>query len=234
MPERKRAKPSIRSESDRHLMLSEDVTPTVLGRLIDIQAESSRLDVKTRGVVKTIRRLFAVGFTIITFLFACCALALIVLATWELWRGINPYSMTSLRERFSSLLESIGLLTIAVAAFELGQTILEEEVWREVHTSGPTRVRRFLSRFMIVIIVALAIEAMISVFEFAHDDPTHLPHASLIGIAAAVLLAGWGIFIKFNTGAEMLEPEAMEEAKREDEKIFSPEQSTANSSSEEG
>jgi len=85
-------------------MLSEDVTPTVLGRLIDIQAESSRLDVKTRGVVKTIRRLFAVGFTIITFLFACCALVLIVLATLELWRGINPYSLASLRERFSSLL----------------------------------------------------------------------------------------------------------------------------------
>lgn len=130
----------------------------------------------------------------------------------------------SLRGRFSALLECIGLLTIAVAAFELGQTILEEEVWREVHTSGPTRVRRFLSRFMIVIIVSLAIEAMISVFQFAHDDPTYLPHASLIAIAAALLMAGWGLFIKFNTSAEVLEPEAMAEAKREDEKIFSPEQ----------
>jgi len=124
-----------------------------------------------------------------------------------------------LRERFSALLESIGLLTVAVAAFELGQTILEEEVWREVHTSGPTRVRRFLSRFMIVIIVALAIEAMISVFEFAHDAPEYLPHASVVGVAAAILLVAWGFFIKCNTSAEVLEPEAMEEAKREDGKI---------------
>ena len=169
--------------------------------------------------MKTILRLFAIGYTIITFLFVCCALALIVLATGELWRGIDPYSIVPLRGRFSALLESIGLLTIAVAAFELGQTILEEDVWREVHASGPTRVRRFLSRFMIVIIVALAIEAMISVFQFAHDDPTHLPHASLIGIAAALLMAGWGLFIKFNTSAEILEPEAMAEAKEEDEKM---------------
>lgn len=176
-------------------------------------------------VVKTIRRLFALGYIIITFLFACCALALIVLASCELWRGIDPYSLVSLRGRFSALLESIGLLTIAVAAFELGQTILEEEVWREVHTSGPTRVRRFLSRFLIVIIVALGIEAMISAFEFAHDDPTHLPYAALIGVAAAALLAGWGLFIQFNTSAEILEPEAMAEAKREDEEIFNPEQS---------
>ena len=149
----------------------------------------------------------------------------------ELWRGIDPYSDVLLRTRFSALLESIGLLTIAVAAFELGQTILEEEVWREVHTSGPTRARRFLSRFMIVIIVALAIEAMISVFEFAHDDPTHLPDASLVGVAAAVLMAGWGVFIKFNTSAEILEPEAMADAKREDEKIFNPELDENNHSS---
>jgi hypothetical protein len=180
---------------------------------------------EARGNVKTTRRLFAIGYTTITVLFVCCALALIVLAAHELWRGVNPINVISLRGRFGALLESIGLLTIAVAAFELGQTILEEEVWREVHTSGPTRVRRFLSRFMIVIIVALGIEAMISVFQFAHDDPTHLPHASLIGVAAATLLAGWGFFIKCNTSAEMLEPEAMEEAKREDEKIFSSEES---------
>lgn len=169
--------------------------------------------------MKTIRRLFAIGYVTITFLFACCAVGLIVLALGELWRGIDPYSPVSVRGRFSAILESIGLLTIAVAAFELGQTILEEEVWREVHTSGPTRVRRFLSRFLIVIIVALGIEAMISVFQFAHDDPGHLPHASLVGVAAAFLLIGWGVFIKCNTKAEILEPEAMAEAKREDENL---------------
>lgn len=169
--------------------------------------------------MKTIRKLFAFGYTIITILFACCAVALLCLAAGELWRGVDPYNDASLQKRFGALLESIGLLTIAVAAFELGQTILEEEVWREVHTSGPTRVRRFLSRFLIVIIVALAIEAIISVFQFAHHDPDHLPHAALIGITAAILLAGWGIFVQCNTSAEALEPEAMAEAKQEDEKL---------------
>ena len=40
--------------------------------------------------------------------------------------------------------------------------------------SAPTRVRRFLSRFMVVVIVSLSIEALVSVFQFAHDDPTQL------------------------------------------------------------
>lgn len=47
---------------------------------------------------------------------------------FELWHGVNPGPGLPLRERFNALLESVGLLTIAVAALELGQTILEEEV----------------------------------------------------------------------------------------------------------
>jgi hypothetical protein len=54
------------------------------------------------------------------------------------------------------------LLTIAVVALELGQTILEEEVQREVQVSAPTRVRRFLSWFMVVVTVALSIETLVA------------------------------------------------------------------------
>jgi len=112
---------------------------------------------------------------------------------------------------FNFILEGIGLLTIAVVALELGQTILEEEVQRKVQVSAPTRVRRFLSRFMVVVVVALSIECLVTVFAFAHEDPARLPQAAAIGIAAAVLLAAWGIFIKLNKSAEELEPEAMAE-----------------------
>jgi uncharacterized membrane protein YqjE len=169
--------------------------------------------------LKIIRRVFAVGYSGIIFLFICCALCLIVFAVLELWQGVNPGAALPLRARFSSILESIGFLTIAVVSLELGQTILEEEVLREVHVSSPTRVRRFLSRFMVVVIVALSIETLVAVFEFAHDDPSRLVQASSIGIAAALLLAAWGVFIRLNKSAEELEPEAMEKAKLEDHKV---------------
>jgi glycopeptide antibiotics resistance protein len=85
--------------------------------------------------------------------------------------------------------------------------------------SFPTRVRRFLSRFLIVIIVSLSIEFLVVVFELIHDDPSHLPEASAIGLATATLLAAWGIFVRLNKSAEELEPEAMQEVKGEDIKI---------------
>ncbi|HEX8557742.1 MAG TPA: hypothetical protein VF668_06565 [Pyrinomonadaceae bacterium] len=169
--------------------------------------------------MKVIRKVFAVGYSGTIILFVCCGLALIVFAAMGLWHGLDPAAALPLRERFNSVLESIGLLTIAVVALELGQTVLEEEVRREAHVSSPTRVRRFLSRFMVVVVVALAIESLVSVFELAHEDPSRLPQAASIAAAAGVLLAAWGVFIRLNKSAEELEPEAMERTKREDAKF---------------
>ncbi|MFP5262924.1 MAG: hypothetical protein ACLGJB_13545 [Blastocatellia bacterium] len=166
-----------------------------------------------------IRKALALGFSIITVLFVLGAFALILFAVMELWQGVNPSRDVNLSVRFNSVLESIGLLTIAVASLELGQTILDEEVRRTAEMSAPTRVRRFLSRFLIVVIVSLSIEFLVVVFELIHDDPSRLPQAAAIGFATAALLAAWGLFVRLNKSAEELEPEAMEEAKGEDTKI---------------
>jgi hypothetical protein len=72
---------------------------------------------------------------------------------------------------------------------------------------------------MVVVVVALSIESLVAVFELAHEDPSRLPQAASVAVAAALLLAAWGFFVRFNTSAEELEPEAMEKAKREDENM---------------
>jgi hypothetical protein len=170
-------------------------------------------------MVKFLGKVFSFGYSAVILIIICAGFSLIAFAGTEVWHGINPMINISTRERFNSILEGIGLLTIAVVAFELGQTILEEEVQRHAHISAPTRVRRFLSRFMVVIIVALSIECLIAVFEIAHTDISKLPQAASIGAAAALLLASWGVFIRLNKSAEILEPEAMERTKREDKKL---------------
>jgi len=180
---------------------------------------STANDGSSSPALQIIKKLFAASYSFIIFLFICCGLALTFFAAIELWHALNPSEALPLRDRFNSVLEGIGLLTIAVVALELGQTILEEEVLRKVQVSAPTRVRRFLSRFMVVVVVALSIECLVTVFELAHEDPSRLPHAAAIGIAAGVLLAAWGIFIRLNKSAEELEPEAMAEAKGEDRKV---------------
>jgi len=170
-------------------------------------------------MVKAVQRIFLVGYALIVACFATAGFALVAFALFELWSGISPAAQVSVRDRFDAVLESIGLLTIAVVALELGQTILEEEVLREAQMSAPTRVRRFLSRFLVVVVVSLSIETLVAVFRFLHHNPEDLPRAATIGLAAAALLAAWGIFIRLNTKAEELEPEAMRKAQSEDRKL---------------
>jgi hypothetical protein len=169
--------------------------------------------------MKIIHKIFPIGHFVISLMFICCALALIGFAGFELWQGIQPVSVFSVQQRLKAILESIALLTIAVAALELGQTIIEEEVQRQAQMSAPTRVRRFLSRFMIVLVVALSIESLVAVFEFSHEAPPHLPYAATIGLTAAALLVAWGLFVWLNQSAEQLEPEALKEAQQEDAKV---------------
>jgi len=57
-----------------------------------------------------------------------------------------------------------------VVALQISETITEEEVIRDADISAPTRVRRFLSRFFVVVIVALAIEGLVATFKAIHED----------------------------------------------------------------
>jgi hypothetical protein len=171
--------------------------------------------------MKIIHKVFPLGHLIISLMFIACALALVVLAAVQFWQSLQLGVSLSLNQRLNSVLESIAFLTVAVATLELGQTILEEEVQREAHMSAPTRVRRFLSRFMVVLVVSLSIETLVLVFRVSHESPQQLPYAAAVGLMAAALLTAWGIFIRLNRSAEELEPEAMEQAKQEDDKVES-------------
>ena len=166
-----------------------------------------------------LKKLFPAGYFIISMLFVVSAFALLAFAGIELLDAVIPAAGRTIDMRIDFVLNSIALLTIAVAALELGQTILEEEIQRESQMSAPTRVRRFLSRFLVVLVVALSIEALVAAFRFSRDDPTKLVYAAAIGLMAAALLAAWGVFLKLNLGAELLEPKALEDAKEEDKKV---------------
>jgi hypothetical protein len=153
---------------------------------------------------------------LVALLFAAASLALIVIAARTAWHAL----MSGLdRAAALEIIEAIGLLAAAVVALQIAQTIAEEEVVREAHISAPTRVRRFLSRFLVVIVVALAVEGLVVTFRGTHESGELLLYAAAIVGATAALLVSWGVFIRLNRYAEELEPEAMKEAKGEDRKL---------------
>jgi len=166
--------------------------------------------------MKALLRVFSIIHGLMAVLFSCAALMLIVIAART---GLVAFAGALDQESAQRIIEAVGLLAAAVVALQIAQTIAEEEVMRDAHISGPTRVRRFLSRFLVVVVVALTIEGLVATFRAAHEDPAQLLYAACMVFAAGVLLAGWGVFVRMNRYAEELEPEAMAEAKREDEKM---------------
>lgn len=166
--------------------------------------------------MKPLFRVFSLIHALIAVLFVGISLLIIVIAAQTVWHALAA----GLNEGAANgIIEAIGLIAVAVVALQIAQTIVEEEVIREAHVSAPTRVRRYLSRFMVVIVIALAVEGLVATFKALHDDLAQLPNAASILAAVAVLIAGWGVFIHLNRSAEELEPEAMEEAKNEDQKL---------------
>lgn len=165
--------------------------------------------------MKILIRFFAAAHSVVAVLFVCVALMLIVIAVKTGWGAIGVDNAAGAE----AIIETIGLLAVAVVSLQIAQTITEEEVIREAQVSAPTRVRRYLSRFLVVVVVALAVEGLVATFKALHESPQLLPHAATILISVGFLLAGWGAFIWFNRVAEDLEPEAMEQAKKEDQKL---------------
>jgi hypothetical protein len=166
--------------------------------------------------MKTVLRAISTVHGLMAVLFACSAVVLIVIAVRVGWAAVaNGLD----RAAAQGVIEAVGLLAVGVVALQIAQTITEEEVIRDAHISAPTRVRRFLSRFLVVVIVSLAIEGLVATFKAIHEDMAHLASAAGLLASVGLLLAGWGVFIRLNRYAEELEPEAMAAAKREDRKL---------------
>jgi hypothetical protein len=165
--------------------------------------------------LKFLKGFFSFAHGILAVLFVAISILLTWLGIHTGWEA----AIATPDEGAEMAIEAIGLLAIAVVSLQIAQTIAEEEVVRDAHISAPTRVRRYLSRFLVVVVVALSIEGLVGVFKALHEEPELLPHAASVLVAAGLLLAGWGLFIRFNKEAELLEPEAMKDAKSEDVKL---------------
>lgn len=168
--------------------------------------------------LKTLQFVFRLIHGSMALLFACAALMLIIIAARTGWLAF----MSGLGHTTAqAIIEAVGLLAAAVVALQIAETIVEEEVIRDADISGPTRVRRFLSRFFVVVVVALAIEGLVATFRAVHENPSQLLYAASILFGDGALLAAWGLFVYLNRSAEELEPEAMADVKGEDKKFVS-------------
>ena len=98
---------------------------------------------------------------------------------------------------------AILFLTLALAIFDLGKTILEEEVLMHKDIFRHSSTRRTITRFIAAILIAVSIEALLLMFKSALGDGAHMLEAVWMMFAAVGLLTGLGIYVNLGAKAEV-------------------------------
>lgn len=98
----------------------------------------------------------------------------------------------------------IIFLTLALAIFDLGKTILEEEVLMHKDIFRHSSTRRTITRFMAAILIAVSIEALLLMFKSALGSGTHSAQGGWMMLAAVGLLIGLGVYVYLGAKAEAI------------------------------
>ena len=95
-------------------------------------------------------------------------------------------------------------LTLALAVFDLGKTILEEEVLMHKDIFRHSSTRRTITRFVSAILIALLIESLLVIFKATVGYHNDYFSGVLMMFAAIGLLIGLGIYVYLGAKAEQV------------------------------
>lgn len=127
--------------------------------------------------------------------FAVTALALFLLAAGLVAVAVQEtWSAVPSAESLPHLLRGIGLLTIAVAVFEVAKFLLEEELIRERELRSITDVRLSLTKFFTIVVIVLSLEGIVLVFEVKLEELDRLIYPTALMGVAILALVGLGLF----------------------------------------
>lgn len=120
-------------------------------------------------------------------LFALAA-GLVAVAVHDVWAALRGPDL------LEPILRSIGLLTIAVAVFEVAKFLLEEELLRERELRSITDVRLSLTKFFTIIVIVLSLEGIVLLFEVKVDHIENLIYPTALMAVAILALVGLAVF----------------------------------------
>ena len=98
----------------------------------------------------------------------------------------------------------IIFLTLGLAVFDLGKTILEEEVLMHKDVYRHSSTRRTITRFMAAILIAVSIEGLLLMFKSAVGDGERVLDGVWMMATAVGLLVGLGLYVYLGARAEQL------------------------------
>ena len=132
------------------------------------------------------------------------SLALFLIVGTLIWHGLEQLYLLLCGTQQNRLgaFSAIIFLTLALAVFDLGKTILEEEVLLHKDIFRHSAIRRTITRFIAAILIAVSIEGLLLLFKGSLGQNELLwPAVGVMGCAVGLLLA-LGLYVFLGAKAE--------------------------------
>lgn len=117
------------------------------------------------------------------------SLTMMGVALWDIWLSLHEKTLL-----VAALLNSIGLIVIGMAVFDVSKFMLEEEVLSSSATKSPAKQREALLKFFVIIAIAISLESLVFVFDAGTKDITTLIYPTLLLISAILVVVGLGVY----------------------------------------
>jgi len=124
--------------------------------------------------------------------------SIIVLSTFIIFYSLYDFIHFIIfkdRIELEIIFKPIIALTLGIAIFDLAKTVLEQEVYFKSYSKNSKVETKMITKFLITIIIALSIEALIVVFKIAINDYDKMINALYLISGISLLLVGLSIFI---------------------------------------
>ena len=101
------------------------------------------------------------------------------------------------------ILNAITYTVIAIAVCDVGRFLVAEEVEHEKRLHSLAEIRKTITRFMVVISIALSLEGLVGVFEAGNSNMTEVLYPIAIVICAILVLVALGFYQRFSVETEI-------------------------------
>lgn len=151
------------------------------------------------------------GFGLASIALMLLALALMVYAGMQVTAAYRQPDI----DVGSTLLEAVGYTVIAIAVFDVGKYILEEEAIRAREMRHAGEARRSMTKFISTIAIAVFLESLVAVFEASKEDVRTMIYPTLLLFGGVALVVGLGVYQRLSASVEKEVKASGEEAEGE-------------------
>ncbi len=142
-------------------------------------------------------RITSVVYTVVSLALLFISLAMVGYAIWELTAALIGGMKV-----INKILDAVGLIVVAVAVFDVAKYLMEEEVLRERELRSAREARQTLTKFLVIIIIAVSLEALVFIFGAGTTDMSNLIYPTALLATATLMVIGLGIFGRLSVAAE--------------------------------